>query len=127
MRQETLDELAHSILSQGIVQPLVVRQLLTDENAEIKYEIIAGERRWRAAQIAGLAEVPVVIKDIPDSDAIAMSLIENIQRENLNPLEEALALDRLIREFELTHQEACLLYTSPSPRDATLSRMPSSA
>ncbi len=106
MRQETLDELAHSILSQGIVQPLVVRQLLTDENAEIKYEIIAGERRWRAAQIAGLAEVPVVIKDIPDSDAIAMSLIENIQRENLNPLEEALALDRLIREFELTHQEA---------------------
>ena len=106
MRQETLDELANSIQSQGIVQPLVVRQLFTNENAEIKYEIIAGERRWRAAQIAGLAEVPVVIKDIPDSDAIAMSLIENIQRENLNPLEEALALDRLIREFELTHQEA---------------------
>ena len=106
MRKETLDELANSILSQGIVQPLVVRQLFADGNAEIKYEIIAGERRWRAAQIAGLAEVPVVIKDITDSDAIAMSLIENIQRENLNPLEEALALDRLIREFELTHQEA---------------------
>ena len=106
MRKETLDELANSILSQGIVQPLVVRQLFADGNAEIKYEIIAGERRWRASQIAGLAEVPVVIKDITDSDAIAMSLIENIQRENLNPLEEALALDRLIREFELTHQEA---------------------
>ena len=106
MRQETLNELANSIQSQGIVQPLVVRQISVDENSQIKYEIIAGERRWRAAQIAGLAEVPVVIKDIPDSDAIAMSLIENIQRENLNPLEEALALDRLIREFSLTHQEA---------------------
>ena len=106
MRQETLEELANSIKSQGIVQPLVVRALKHEGEAGSRYEIIAGERRWRAAQMADLKDVPVVIRDIPDSDAIAMSLIENIQRENLNPLEEATALDRLIREFDLTHQQA---------------------
>ena len=106
MRQETLEELANSIKSQGIVQPLVVRALKHESEAGPRYEIIAGERRWRAAQIANLKDIPVVIRDIPDSDAIAMSLIENIQREDLNPLEEAIALDRLIREFDLTHQQA---------------------
>jgi len=104
MRKESLEELANSIKSQGIVQPIVIRQLHSQTDS--KYEIIAGERRWRAAQIAGLSEVPAVIRDIPDADAIAISLIENIQREDLNPLEEARALDRLIREFDLTHQEA---------------------
>tara|TARA_B110000116_G_scaffold39242_1_gene31506 strand:- start:444 stop:1325 length:882 start_codon:yes stop_codon:yes gene_type:complete len=104
MRKEALEELANSIKSQGIVQPIVIRQLHSQTDS--KYEIIAGERRWRAAQIAGLSEVPAVIRDIPDADAIAISLIENIQREDLNPLEEARALDRLIREFDLTHQEA---------------------
>jgi len=106
MRQEKLEELANSIKSQGIVQPLVVRVLKHEGETGPRYEIIAGERRWRAAQIAGLKDVPVVIRDVPDSDAIAMSLIENIQRENLNPLEEAIALNRLIREFDLTHQQA---------------------
>lgn len=101
MRTEALEELADSIRAQGIVQPIVVRPIGNNE-----YEIIAGERRWRAAQIAGLHEVPVVIRDVPDQAAIAMSLIENIQRENLNPMEEAVALQRLIDEFELTHQMA---------------------
>ena len=104
MRKESLEELASSIKSQGIVQPIIIRPL--HNQTTTKYEIIAGERRWRAAQIAGLSEVPAVIRDIQDSDAIAMALIENIQRENLNPLEEARALDRLIKEFKLTHQEA---------------------
>lgn len=104
MRKESLEELANSIKSQGIVQPIIIRPL--HNQTTTKYEIIAGERRWRAAQIAGLSEVPAVIRDIQDSDAIAMALIENIQRENLNPLEEARALDRLIKEFKLTHQEA---------------------
>ena len=106
MRQESLEELASSIKSQGIVQPLAVRPVASNSGTEARYEIIAGERRWRAAQIAGLKSVPVVIKSIPDSDAIAMALIENIQRENLNPFEEALALNRLIKEFDITHQEA---------------------
>ena len=104
MRKESLEELANSIKSQGIVQPIVIRLLPNQTNT--KYEIIAGERRWRAAQIAGLSEVPTVIRNISDADAVAMALIENIQREDLNPLEEARALDRLIKEFELTHQEA---------------------
>mgnify|MGYP002525040938 CR=1 FL=1 len=97
---EKLQELANSIRAQGIVQPVVVRK--ADQN---KYEIIAGERRWRAAQLAGLAELPVVIKDVDDRTAIAMSLIENIQREDLNPLEESEALKRLGDEFEMTHQQ----------------------
>ncbi|HKT73899.1 MAG TPA: ParB/RepB/Spo0J family partition protein [Steroidobacteraceae bacterium] len=107
MRPETLQELADSIRAQGVVQPIVVRPLdASAEGASQRYEIIAGERRWRAAQMAGLSEIPAVIRRIPDEAAIAVALIENIQRENLNPLEEARALDRLIREFELTHQEA---------------------
>ena len=101
MRTETLEDLADSIRAQGVVQPVVVRPIGHD-----RYELIAGERRWRAAQLAGLHEVPAVIRDVPDEAAVAMALIENIQRENLNPLEEARALDRLVREFGLTHEGA---------------------
>ena len=98
LRPESLQELADSIRAQGVVQPIVVRPL--------RCEIIAGERRWRAAQMAGLHDIPAVIRNVSDEAAVAMSLIENIQRENLNPLEEARALDRLIREFDMTHQAA---------------------
>ncbi|HET6628546.1 MAG TPA: ParB/RepB/Spo0J family partition protein [Woeseiaceae bacterium] len=105
MRQESLEDLASSIRAQGVVQPIVARPL-SNGGGTTRYEIIAGERRWRAAQMAGLQEIPAVVRDVPDEGAIAMALIENIQRENLNPLEEARALDRLIREFELTHQAA---------------------
>ncbi len=101
MRSDSLDDLAESIRAQGVVQPVVVRPVGDD-----RYELIAGERRWRAAQLAGLHEVPAVIRDVPDEDAVAMALIENIQRENLNPLEEARALDRLVSEFGLTHEGA---------------------
>ena len=97
---EKLQELADSIKVQGVIQPIVVRQI-----AFQKYEIIAGERRWRAAQLAGLAEVPVVIKEIDDRAAMAIALIENIQREDLNPLEEAESLKRLLDEFNMTHQQ----------------------
>jgi ParB family chromosome partitioning protein len=97
---EKLQELADSIKAQGVIQPVVVRQL---ENE--KYEIVAGERRWRAAQLAGLQEVPVVVKEIDDRTAMAVALIENIQREDLNPLEEAEALARLLDEFDMTHQQ----------------------
>jgi ParB family chromosome partitioning protein len=107
MRQESLEELAASIKSQGIIQPIVVRAVEGAAPGESqRYEIIAGERRWRAAQIAGLATIPAVIRRVPDDAAIAMALIENIQRENLNPLEEARALERLISEFGITHQQA---------------------
>jgi ParB family chromosome partitioning protein len=107
MRPESLQELADSIRAQGVVQPIVVRPVVAQRTGEpLRYEIIAGERRWRAAQMAGLHDLPAVIRHVPDSAAMAMSLIENIQRENLNPLEEARALDRLIREFEMTHQSA---------------------
>src|SRR4051812_37290673 len=109
MRQETLQELANSIRAQGVVQPIVVRPIDMPAGATSSaqhYEIIAGERRWRAAQIAGLTEIPAVIRRIPDEAAIAVALIENIQRENLNPLEEARALERLINEFALSHQQA---------------------
>ncbi len=106
MREDSLAELADSIKAQGVVQPIVVRPLGAPAAGEPqRYEIIAGERRWRAAQIAGLADVPAVVRRVDDEAAVAMSLIENIQRENLNPLEEALALSRLITEFELTHQK----------------------
>ena len=105
MRQDSLEALAESIKAQGVVQPIVARPI-SKKDGSPRYEIIAGERRWRAAQMAGLAEIPAVIRDVPDESAIAMALIENIQRENLNPLEEARALDRLIREFDLTHAEA---------------------
>jgi ParB family chromosome partitioning protein len=101
MHPESLAELAESIRAQGIVQPILVRPVSGGH-----YEIIAGERRFRAAQIAGLAEVPVVVRDVPDEAALAMALIENIQREDLNPLEEAQGVQRLIREFNFTHEEA---------------------
>jgi ParB family chromosome partitioning protein len=101
MHQESLQDLADSINSQGVVQPIVVRAI-----AEGRYEIIAGERRWRASQLAGLHEIPAVVRDVDDRDTIAIALIENIQREDLNPLEEARALDRLIKEFEITHEQA---------------------
>ena len=103
--EDRLRELADSIAAQGVIQPIVVRPV-SGKGSEQRYEIIAGERRWRAAQLAGLDSVPAVVREIPDESAIAMALIENIQRENLNPLEEARALDRLIREFDLTHGEA---------------------
>jgi ParB family chromosome partitioning protein len=100
----SLEELAASIKAQGLIQPISVRPVGGVGSG--RYEIIAGERRWRAAQIAGLDEVPVLIRDIPDDAALAMSLIENIQREDLNPLEEAAGIQRLIDEFEMTHQQA---------------------
>lgn len=100
MRQEALEDLAESIKTQGIVQPIVVRELPTGG-----YEIIAGERRWRAAQLAGLDTVPAVVKSIPEEAVAAVALIENIQRENLNPIEEASAFQRLIEEFDMTHQQ----------------------
>ena len=101
MDQQALQELADSIRVQGVIQPIVVRPV-----AAGGYEIIAGERRWRAAQLAGLQDIPAVIREVPDQAAIAMALIENIQREDLNALEEAMALQRLIDEFDMTHQAA---------------------
>ena len=107
MRPESLQELADSIRAQGVVQPIIVRPIVAQRTGEPeRYEIIAGERRWRAAQMAGLHDIPAVVRRVPDEAAVAMSLIENIQRENLNPLEEARALDRLVREFDMTHQTA---------------------
>jgi ParB family chromosome partitioning protein len=107
MRQESLQELADSIKAQGLVQPIVVRPISEASATQPRrYEIIAGERRWRAAQLAGLHEIPALVRRVPDEAAVAMALIENIQRENLNPLEEARALDRLITEFEMTHASA---------------------
>lgn len=100
MSSDALQELANSIHAQGIIQPIVVR-----ETGHQKYEIIAGERRWRAAKIVGLASIPCLIKNVEDDAAIAIALIENIQRENLNAMEEAIALKRIVDEFELTHQE----------------------
>jgi len=100
INQEALEELAASIRTQGVIQPIIIRPISSD-----KYEIIAGERRWRASQLAGLDQIPAVIRHVPDEAAIAMALIENIQREDLNPLEEAVALKRLQDEFELTHQQ----------------------
>ena len=101
MSSEALEELAESIRTQGVMQPIVVRPLPGSNS----YEIIAGERRWRAAQMAGLESIPAIVREIPDETAIAMALIENIQREDLNPMEEAAALARLKEEFELTHQQ----------------------
>lgn len=100
MSQEALEDLASSIRSQGVIQPIVVRQI-----GEQSYEIIAGERRWRASQLAQLDVIPCIIKDVPDEAAVAIALIENIQREDLNAMEEAIALQRLLSEFELTHQQ----------------------
>ncbi len=100
MQPEALEELAESIKSQGVMQPIVVRPI-----SDKRFEIIAGERRWRATQLAGLDTIPALIRDVPDEAAVAMALIENIQREDLNPMEEALAMQRLQREFELTHAQ----------------------
>ena len=100
MSQDALEDLASSIRSQGVIQPIVVRQV-----GEQSYEIIAGERRWRASQLAQLDVIPCIIKDVPDEAAVAIALIENIQREDLNAMEEAIALQRLLSEFELTHQQ----------------------
>ncbi|HVP08615.1 MAG TPA: ParB/RepB/Spo0J family partition protein [Burkholderiales bacterium] len=101
MNEQALNELAASIKAQGLMQPLLVRPVARDS-----YELIAGERRWRAAKIAGLAEVPVLIREVPDNAALAMALVENIQRENLNPIEEAAGLQRLLDEFRMTHEQA---------------------
>jgi ParB family chromosome partitioning protein len=101
MDQQALAELAASIRTQGLMQPLLVRAIERD-----RYELIAGERRWRAAQMAGLEEVPALVRDVPDDAALAMSLIENIQRESLNPMEEAAGLQRLVDEFRMTHEQA---------------------
>lgn len=100
MDPEALESLANSIRAQGIIQPIVVRHLLGG-----RYEIVAGERRWRAAQLAGLTDIPAIVRDIPDEAAVAIALIENIQRESLNPIEEAGALQRLLNEFSMTHQQ----------------------
>jgi len=101
MDQQALAELAASIRAQGLMQPVLVRPVDRD-----KYELIAGERRWRAAQMAGLDEVPALVREVPDESALALSLIENIQREDLNPLEEAAGLQRLVDEFKMTHEQA---------------------
>ena len=110
MDQAKLSELAESIRAQGVIQPIVVREIVTADGSVAakgaRYEIIAGERRWRASQLAGLSEIPAVVRVVDDHAVIAMALIENIQREDLNPLEEALALQRLIDEFDLTHAQA---------------------
>ena len=105
MDSTSLEELAASIRAQGLMQPILVRPLAS-KSGEERFEIVAGERRWRAAQMAGLTEVAALIREIPDESALAMALIENIQRENLNPLEEAQGLQRLIDEFAMTHQQA---------------------
>jgi ParB family chromosome partitioning protein len=122
MDEAALAELAASIRAQGIMQPILVRAIDATPGAE-RYEIVAGERRWRAAQKAGLSEVPVLVRRIPDEQALAMALIENIQRENLNPLEEALGLQRLVDEFQLTHQEAADAVGRSRPAASNLLRL----
>ena len=116
--EEKLSELADSIRSQGVVQPIVVRPV-----GENEYELIAGERRWRAAQIAGIDDIPAVIRDVPDEVSVAMALIENIQREDLNPLEEATALRRLIDDFQMTQQEAADAVGRSRPAVSNLLRL----
>jgi ParB family chromosome partitioning protein len=118
MDSASLEELAASIRVQGLMQPILVRPVSDD-----RYEIIAGERRWRAAQMAGLTEVSTLIREIPDEAALAMALIENIQRENLNPLEEALGLQRLIDEFAMTHQQAADAVGRSRPAASNLLRL----
>ena len=120
MSQQALDELADSIKQQGLIQPIVVRKLKDQEN---HYEIIAGERRWRASKQANLTEVPVVIHDVDDQTCLAMAIIENIQRENLNPIDEARALSRLINEFDLTHQQAAEIVSKSRASVSNLLRL----
>ena len=118
----SLEELAASIRAQGLMQPILVRPI-GGSLGEDRFEIVAGERRWRAAQMAGLGEVPALIREIPDESALAMALIENIQRENLNPLEEAQGLQRLIDEFSMTHQEAADAVGRSRPAASNLLRL----
>jgi ParB family chromosome partitioning protein len=122
MDESSLAELAASIRTQGVMQPILVRAIDSTPGAE-RYEIVAGERRWRASQLAGLNEVPVLVRSIPDEQALAMALIENIQRENLNPLEEAQGLQRLIDEFGLTHQQAADAVGRSRPAATNLLRL----
>ena len=122
MDESSLSELAASIRAQGVMQPILVRAIDNTPGAE-RYEIVAGERRWRAAQLAELSEVPVLVRSIPDEQALAMALIENIQRENLNPLEEAQGLQRLIDEFGLTHQQAADAVGRSRPAATNLLRL----
>ncbi|MDP3438604.1 MAG: ParB/RepB/Spo0J family partition protein, partial [Azonexus sp.] len=122
MDEASLAELAASIKSQGVMQPILARAI-NNTPGEERYEIVAGERRWRAARLAGLIEVPVLIRNIPDEQALAMALIENIQRENLNPLEEAQGLQRLIDEFGLTHQQAADAVGRSRPATTNLLRL----
>jgi ParB family chromosome partitioning protein len=122
MDETALAELAASIQAQGIMQPILVRPVDATPGAE-RYEIVAGERRWRGAQKAGLSEVPVLVRVIPDEQALAMALIENIQREDLNPLEEAQGLQRLVDEFHLTHQEAADAVGRSRPAASNLLRL----
>ena len=118
----SLEELAASIKSQGVMQPILVRPIGAMFDAK-RYEIIAGERRWRVAQLAGLNEVPCLVREIPDEAALAMSLIENIQREDLNPLEEAAGIQRLIDEFSMTHQQAADAVGRSRPAASNLLRL----
>ncbi|MDW7642856.1 MAG: ParB/RepB/Spo0J family partition protein [Nitrosomonadaceae bacterium] len=118
MDQESLVSLAESIRTQGVMQPILVRQISGG-----RYEIIAGERRWRASQIAGLLEIPALVREVADEVALAMSLIENIQREDLNPLEEALGIQRLIKEFGMTHETAGLAVGSSRSTVSNLLRL----
>jgi ParB family chromosome partitioning protein len=118
----SLEELAASIKSQGVMQPILVRPIGALFDAK-RYEIIAGERRWRAAQLAGLGSVPCLVREIPDEAALAMSLIENIQREDLNPLEEAGGIQRLIDEFGMTHQQAADAVGRSRPAASNLLRL----
>lgn len=122
MDETSLTELAASIKSQGVMQPILARAVESIPGAE-RYEIVAGERRWRAAQLAGLAEVPVLVRSIPDEQALAMALIENIQRENLNPLEEAQGIKRLVDEFGLTHEQAADAVGRSRPATSNLLRL----
>lgn len=122
MDETSLAELAASIKAQGVMQPILVRAVDPTPGAE-RYEIVAGERRWRAAQLAGLVEVPVLVRVIADEQALAMALIENIQRENLNPLEEAQGIKRLIDEFGLTHEQAADAVGRSRPATSNLLRL----
>lgn len=122
MDKDSLEELAASIRAQGLMQPILVRPV-GSANGDDRYEIVAGERRWRAAQMAGMSEVPALIREIPDESALAMALIENIQRENLNPLEEAQGLQRLIDEFSMTHQQAADAVGRSRPAASNLLRL----
>ena len=126
MDSASLEELAASIRAQGLMQPILVRPVRAGDNRDSRddrFEIIAGERRWRAAQMAGLTEVPTLIREIPDESALAMALIENIQREDLNPLEEAQGLQRLIDEFSMTHQQAADAIGRSRPAASNLLRL----